>query len=111
MNVAEKRAELGDDWPECDCHGVPQKWHPWNQLPAGGVWRCTVKYNEARKRWRAKQKAKGLCTQCSEPADTETLCVFHASAHNTLMGKGKHAMRAQLAQIAYRRRKREATYG
>ena len=38
-------------------------------LPGGGQDKHT--------RWRQKQKSKGLCEKCCEPATSETLCDFH----------------------------------
>lgn len=112
ISTAEKRAELGDDWPDCECHDQPMYWRR-NYKPAGkdGWFYCKVRVLETQQALRQRRQTVGKCAYCNRPLDTETMCEYHASRHNTLMGKAKHSWKHQLNDAAYRRRKREKENG
>lgn len=58
VSAEEKRAELGDQWPVCDCHGKPKKWNA-HARRGGGFWACRVKarkYEESEEGRKARRK-------------------------------------------------------
>lgn len=57
VSAEEKRAELGDQWPVCDCHGEPKRWNA-SDRRAGGFWACRVKGREAERKYRASEEGR-----------------------------------------------------
>lgn len=54
ITVAEKQAMLaaaGEEWPNCDCHGLPKFWYSASDRPAGGGWGCAEKRRKRLRDW------------------------------------------------------------
>lgn len=57
VSAEEKRAELGDQWPVCDCHGKPKRWKA-DDRRGGGYWECRVKARESQRKYDASEKGR-----------------------------------------------------
>jgi hypothetical protein len=47
VGAAEKYAEIGENRPLCDCHGVLMMWGKHDGYPEGGYWACGVNRRQA----------------------------------------------------------------
>ena len=61
VSVAEKRALLeaaGEEWPLCECHGEPKKWHKDARKTAGGYWACLTRVGLHRTKYNHSEKGR-----------------------------------------------------